>query len=105
MIQQLPFHHTMRGFSPILRNVFIRFQPDIGEHIRSLAGVKAPRAESWLCLCFLVNTSFSGSHYIDKDISKATIKIKVLHNPQYVPLTSLRYYCMFAFTVTSQKHF
>lgn len=50
----------------------------------------------------------SGAHYFDKDISKATVKIKVLHNPQHPPLTSeillhVSFYCYFTKALTERQ--
>lgn len=50
----------------------------------------------------------SGAHYFDKDISKATVKIKVLHNPQHPPLTSeillhVSFYCYFTEALTERQ--
>lgn len=50
----------------------------------------------------------SGSHYFDKDISKATVKIKAVHNPQHPPLTSeillhVSFYCYFTKVLTERQ--
>lgn len=49
-----------------------------------------------------------GAHCFDKDISKATVKIKVLHNPQHPPLTSeillhVSFYCYFTKALTERQ--
>ena len=50
----------------------------------------------------------SGVHYFDKVISKATVKIEVLHNPQHPPLTSeillhVSFYCYFTKALTERQ--
>lgn len=50
--------------------------------------MEADRWKGSQCCSAYQSIPLSGSYYFGKDISKTTVKIKVLHNPQHPPLTS-----------------
>ena len=65
----------MRGISPIQRNTTLWFRPDIGECFWSQQArrLMIPSPSSYSAY---QSISLSGAHYFDKDISRATVKLK-----------------------------